>query len=196
MLALLSALSACAAPAARHTSASSADSIVAAFGDSVAASVIDSTRFELRGFLFVKILNPNRDDESPLADEAVRHPASPGPHTMDGTLYADVDALQQLLGRSPPVRVDTVREVVYVGDPPVLLVGHRHGSRMYVPVRLFARQFGAYADIRCTLANCGYIWPRAIIDSMARGGPIGTGVLGAHADGIGPTVDVTRLPSG
>ncbi|MGH7637753.1 MAG: hypothetical protein ACREOK_08875 [Gemmatimonadaceae bacterium] len=182
---------------AREDASAAPDSARRAFADTVAALVLDTTLFELRGHLFVKIENPNKDDESPLVDREVPHPSSPGPHTMDGKLYADLEALRQLLGRDAPVRVDTARDHVFVGNPPVLLVSHQHGDAMYVPVKLFARQFGAYTDIGCTLANCGHIWPRDVIEFMRSQGAIGgAGILEGHAEGIVRDVDVTRLPTG
>lgn len=168
-----------------------------AFADTLAALMLDDQMLELRGHLFVKIENPNTDDESPLVDREVPHPASPGPHTMDGKLYAELETLRDLLGRDVPVSVDTARDHVFVGSPPVLLVSHQHGDAMYVPVKLFARQFGAYTDIGCSVANCGHIWPRDVIDYMRRQGAIGgAGILEGHAEGIVRDVDVTRLPTG
>lgn len=116
---------------------------------------------------------------------------------MDGTLYAELETLRGLLGRDVPVRVDTVRDHVFIGNPPVLLIGHQHGDAMYVPVKLFARQYGAYTDIGCTVANCGHIWPPAIIEFMRRHGAIGgAGMLEGHAEGIVRNIDVTKLPTG
>lgn len=167
------------------------------FADTVASMLLDTTLYELSAQLYAKIPNPNHDDESPLADRPVEHPASPGPHMMNGTVYAEIGALRALLGDGVAVRMDTTRDHVFVGTPPVLLVGHRHGGAMYVPVKAFARQYGAYTDIRCTLANCAYIWPRAVIDSMIRLGVTGgAGILGAHAEGLIRNLDVTRLPTG
>jgi hypothetical protein len=168
-----------------------------AFADTLAALMLDDSALELRGHLFVKIENPNKDDESPLADREVPHPANPGPHTMDGKLYGELEALRALLGRQIPVRVDTARDHVFLGSPPVLLVSHQHGDQMYVPVKLFARQFGAYTDIGCTVANCGTIWRPHVIEFMRRQGAIGgAGMLEGHAEGIVRDVDVTRLPTG
>ena len=193
-LALAASIGACNQPAPVQMARS--DSARRAFSDTVAATLLDTTLYELRGQLYVKIINPNKDDESPLADQAVPHPVQPGPHTLDGKLYAEIGVLRALLGDNLPVRLDTAREHVFVGEPPVLLISHRHGGATYVPVKLFARQYGAYADIGCTLANCGYIWPRSIIEQMATRGVIGTGVLEGFAEGIIKGVDVTRLPSG
>ena len=167
------------------------------FGDTVAAMLLDTTLYELRGHLFVKIQNPNRDDESPLADQELPHPSRPGPHTLNGRLYAELTALQKLLGPTPAVRVDSSRDHVFIGNPPVLLIAHRHGDDVYVPVKLFARQFGAYTDVRCTLANCGYIWPSGIIALMTKNGFTGgAGILEGFAEGIVRNIDVTRLPGG
>lgn len=186
--------SACAAPV---PAPPKGDSARQAFGDTVAAMLLDTTLYELRGHLFVKIPNPNRDDESPLADQRFVHPATPGPHTLDGKLYAELGALQSFFGSTLPVSVDTTYDRVYVGSPPVLLMGHKHDGKMYVPVKLFARQYGAYTDIGCTPANCGHIWPRAVIELMVREGFVhGTGILEGHAEGIVKNIDVTKRPSG
>ena len=168
-----------------------------AFADTLAAMMLDDQALEFRGHLFVKVENPDKGDESPLVDREVQHPANPGPHTMDGRLYAELETLRDLLGRSVSVRVDTARDHVFVGSPPVLLIAHRHGTAVYVPVKLFARQFGAYTDVGCTLANCGHIWPRDIIEFMRAQGAIGgAGILEGHAEGIVRDVDVTKLPTG
>ena len=195
ILVILGALAAACGPG--QPPLSTADSARRAFGDTAAALALDTHLFELRGQLYVKIPNPDRDDESPLADRAVPHPANPGPHTMNGTLYAELGALRALLGTGLEVRVDTARDHVFVGSPPVLLVGHRHGEAMYVPVKLYARQFGAFTDISCTFANCGFVWPRDVIDHMrAIGATGGAGILEGHAEGIVHGIDVTRLPTG
>ena len=193
-MALALTMAACSQPATNQTPR--ADSARRAFADTVAATLLDTTLYELRAQLYVKIINPNRDDESPLADQAVSHPPLPGPHNLDGKLYAELGVLRKLLGDSVPIRVDTVRDHVFVGQSPVLLISHRHGDATYVPVKLFARQYGAYADIGCTLANCAFIWPKSIIEQMASRGAIGAGVLEGFAEGIVKGVDVTRLPSG
>lgn len=132
------------------------DSAAAAFGDTVAAMLLDTDLFELRGNLWMKVRNPNRDDESPLADREIAHPR-----------------------------------------PPVLIHGHRHGDDLYVPVKLFARQYGAFVDVTCTLANCGSIWTPDILRFMADSGPSGsTGMVEAHAEGLVRGLDVRKLPSG
>jgi hypothetical protein len=198
-LVLVVALAACAAPTpdAEGGGATPADSMRRAFADTVAALVMDDRLLELRGHLFVKAPNPNRDDEAPLVDREVDHPPSPGPHTMDGKLYAELGVLRALLGDGLPVRTDTARGHVFVGAPPVLLVSHMHGRFIYVPVKLFARQYGAYTDVGCTIANCGHVWPRDVIEFMRRQGATGgAGIIEGHAEGIVRNVDVTRLPSG
>ena len=172
------------------------DSARRAFGDTAAAMLLDTMLYEMRAHLFVKVPDPN-DAESPIRDSLVPHPPSPGPHSLDGKIYAELDVLQDLFGRSVPVRVDTTRGHVFVGTPPVLLIGHMHGTAMYVPVKLFARQYGAYTDVGCTFASCANIWPRSIIDFMIKQGAIGgAGILEGHAEGIVRNIDVTKLPTG
>ena len=171
------------------------DSAAAAFGDSVAAMLLDTNLHELRGHLSVKIVNPNRDDESPLADRDVEHPAAPGPHTYDGKLVAEIGALRALLGDSLPISIEGDR--VFIGRPERLILGHLHGDALYVPVKLFARLYGVYVDIGCPLANCGTIWPRAIMERMRDSGNTGgSGVLEGHAEGLLNRVDVRNLPRG
>jgi hypothetical protein len=115
---------------------------------------------------------------------------------MNGTLYAEIGVLRRLLGDALPVEIRDDR--VFVGrDPEVVIFGHRHGDAMFVPVKLFARQYGAFVDIRCPLANCGFVWPRPVIDHMKHIGFInGTGMLEGHAEGLVRDIDVRRLPTG
>lgn len=173
-----------------------ADSARAAFVRTVDSLLLDTQLHEISGVIMVKVPNPVIGDESPLADQPFRHDAAPGPHTMNGTLYAEVGALRRLLGDGLPVEVGEDR--VFVGrNPEVVIFGHRHGDAMFVPVRLFARQYGAYVDVGCTLANCGFIWTKPMIEHMKHLNFInGTGMLEGHADGIVRDIDVRRLPTG
>jgi hypothetical protein len=171
------------------------DSAARAFGDTVAGMLLDTHLYELRGHLVAKIVNPDRMDESPLAERQVEHPAAPGPHTYLGALTAEVGALRAVLGDGVPVSVEEDR--VFLGRPPVLIRAHLHGDAVYVPVKLFARQYGAYVDISCTLANCGAIWTRDILEYMRRSGAIGSaGILEGHAEGLVRGVDVRAMPGG
>ena len=173
-----------------------ADSARLAFGKAVDSLLLDTEVHEIRAVLMVKVPNSVVGDESPVVDQPFRHDAAPGPHTMNGTLYAEVGALRRLLGDGLPVEVRDDR--VFVGRAPeVVLFGHKHGDAMFVPVRLFARQYGAYVDIGCTLANCGFIWTKPMIEHMKHINFInGTGMLEGHADGIVRDIDVRRLPTG
>ena len=165
----------------------------AEFGRTVQALLLDTTLYELRGVLMRKVVNPNRDDESPLADQSVPHPAPPGPHLHDGVMHAEVGALAAVLGTTRPMTIEGDR--VFVGRPPVLIVGHRHGDELFVPVKSFARQYGAYVDVGCTPANCATIWTADVLAHMrANGGSGSAGVLGAHAEGLIGPLDVRNLP--
>jgi hypothetical protein len=167
----------------------------AEFGRTVEGLLLDTTLLEMRGTLMRKVINPNRDDESPIADSVVHTVAAPGPHLYDGVMHADVDALTAILGRRQLLSVEEDR--VFVGSPPVLIIGHRHGDKLFVPVKLFARQFGAYVDVGCTPANCATIWTADLLRHMRAIGAIGgSGVLGAHAEGLIDSIDVRKLPTG
>jgi|SRR5688572_14365145 len=173
------------------------DSARQAFLRSVDSLLLDTRVHEFSAVLMVKVRNPDTQDESPLVDRTIPHPPAPGPHTQNGTVYAEVGVLRELLGRDVPVEIDTARHFVYVGrNPEALLVGHPHGASWYVPVKLFARQFGAYVDVSCSLANCAFIWPRSILEEMKRASMIGTGLLEAQAEGIISGINVRRLPGG
>jgi hypothetical protein len=167
----------------------------AEYARTVEALLLDTTLLELRGTLMRKVVNPNRDDESPLADSSVANVAPPGPHLHDGVMHADVEALTAVLGNTRPLTVAEDR--VVVGTPPVLVLGHRHGAKLFVPVKLFARQYGAYVDIGCTPANCATIWTTDILRYMRAQGYTGSaGLLGAHAEGLVDSIDVHNLPRG
>jgi hypothetical protein len=193
LLVVLAIVAACSQPQATRREP---DSARAAFARSVDSLLLDTQVHEIRGVVMVKVPNPVVGDESPLVDQRFQHDAEPGPHTMNGTLYAEVGALRRLLGDGLPVEIGEDR--VFVGrNPEVLIFGHKHGDAMFVPVKLFARQYGAFVDIRCTLANCGFIWPRPVIEHMKHIGFInGTGMLEGHAEGIVSGINVRRLPTG
>ena len=167
----------------------------AEFGRTVVGLLLDTTLYELEGTLMRKVVNPNKDDESPLADSAVEHPPRPGPHVYDGTLTSEIGVLQGVLGKGKRVKIEG--DHVYVGDPEVLILAHEHDGKVYVPVKLFARQFGAYVDVSCSLANCGTIWTKDILAHMRKhGDPRATGMVEAAAEGIIEPIDVRKAPRG
>ncbi len=160
----------------------------------VADLLLDTHLYELKGTLMVAEENPNRYDESPVAQRDVPHPTAPGPHTLNGVLYADVDVLRALLEIDEALKIEEDR--VYIGDPEVAILGHRHGGTLYVPVKLFARQFGAYVRISSTLATAATVWPRKTLEYMRHhGSPQAPVLLEAHAEGILRGIDV-RKPAG
>jgi hypothetical protein len=183
-----------------------ADSARNAFAASVDEQLLDAQVHELRGQLGIKVRNTNPDDpEAPLADRDLPSGAAPGPHTYLGVLHAEVGilrtALEESSGRPPREwpRVSVEGDRVYVGPPgrEVLVLGHRHGEALYVPVKLFARPYGAYVRVACPLANCGSIWPRPILLYMKQAGYTSSaGVLEGHLEGLLDSVDVRKLPTG
>src|SRR5688500_11674261 len=172
------------------------DSARADFGTQAATLLLDTELHELRGQLSVKVRNTNPNDpEAPLVDRPVSHPVSPGPHTYLGVMHAEIGALRSLLGDTIPLSIEGDR--VFAGRPEMLILGHRHGSDLYVPVRLFARVFGAYVRTHCPLANCADIWPRDILLHMRRNGYLhSAGVLEGLLEGLVDSVNVRRLPRG
>jgi hypothetical protein len=161
----------------------------------LAGLLLDTQLHGLRATLAFKIRNPDRYDESPLRDSILAAGPAPGPHQFDGTVFADLETLRRILPQGPSVRVEG--DVVFVGDPEVLIHGHRHGEALFVPVKLFARQFGAYTDVTGTLATMAIVWTPEILRWMRAEGPRGsTGLLEAHAEGLIDSVDVRARPEG
>jgi hypothetical protein len=166
-----------------------------AFGTSVMDMLLDTQLHEMRGHLAMKVRNPNPDDESPLADQDVPQGAPPGPHTYLGVLQAELGVLRSLLGSGVPMTLEGDR--VFLGEPAVAIDGHRHGDALYVPVKTFARQYGAYVRISCPLANCGTIWTSDILRHMRSiGFAAAPGVLEAHGEGLIDTLDVRAIQFG
>lgn len=198
--AMLLAIASCSGPGRRAEPPSSGarDSIAAVtrFTREMGALLLDTTRFEMRGTLAVKRVNPNRDDESPLSDEFLPGGAAPGPHTWDGVFYADLDVLRRLLDPSGRVHHSVEEERVFVGRPEVLIRGHRHGEALFVPVKLYARQLGAYVDVRGTLGTMAIVWtPEILAHSRRIGLTHSAGMIEGFAEGIVDSVDV-RAPYG
>jgi hypothetical protein len=171
------------------------DSLRARAATELAGLLLDTELHELRATLAMKIRNPDRHDESPLRDSILPAGPAPGPHQFDGTVFAELTTLRRILPRGPRVRVEG--DAVFVGDPEVLIHGHRHGEALFVPVKLFARQFGAFTDVTGTLATMAIIWTPEILSFMRAEGPRGsTGLLEAHAEGLIDSVDVRARPGG
>jgi hypothetical protein len=161
----------------------------------LASLLLDTRLHELRATLAFKIRNPDRTDESPLRDSILPPGAPPGPHQFDGTVFAELTTLRRILPPGPRVRVE--EDVVFVGEPEVLIHGHRHGDALFVPVKLFARQFRAYTDVTGTLSTMAIVWTPDILRFMRAEGPRGsTGLLEAYAEGLIDSVDVHARPEG
>ena len=173
------------------------DSARYAFARSVDSLLLDTHRHEIRGRVSVAIPNPDKDDESPIAFSDFAHPINPPPHTTDGEMHAEVEALRALLGRDLPVEIDTAHHQVFVGaSAEVAMMAHPHGKAWYVPIKPFARQYGAYVDVTCTLANCANIWTKSVIEFAKSTGIIGSALLEGHAEGLVTGINPRRRPSG
>ena len=183
------------AEATKTTAAAGSDSARQAFARGIDSLLLDTEKHELRAHVSVVVQNPNRDDESPYSFVPLKEGAAPGHHARDGTVHVDLEVLRELLGRDLPVKIDSADHRFYIGSPEVLIYGHPHGDAWFVPLKLFARQYGAYVDVTCTLATCANIWTKDILEHARKTGGIGTAVLEAHAEGL-IKIDVRRLPTG
>ena len=182
------------------------DSARTAFLAEVDRLLLDTQIHELRGHLGIKSRNTDPNDpESPLSDRDVPHPPGAGPHTYLGVMHAEIGALRAALGDTagrpggPVMPVTVEDERVYLGRPPreLLILGHRHGEQLFVPVKLFARPYGAYVRTACPLANCATIWPRDIVRYLREAGYTSSaGVLEGYVEELIDSVDVRKLPTG
>ena len=180
---------------AKNTAPSDGDSARTAFGHVVDSMLLDTETHELRASVSLVVRNPNTDDESPFSFTPLKDGAAPGHHARDGAVYVDIEVVRELLGRDLPVRLDSANHRFFVGSPEVLIHAHPHGSAWFVPLKLFARQYGSYVDVNCTLATCANIWTKQRLEEAKTIGAIGTALLEAHAEGL-IRIDVTRLPTG
>ncbi|HEX2092731.1 MAG TPA: hypothetical protein VHG28_10030 [Longimicrobiaceae bacterium] len=128
------------------------------------------------------------DDEGVIQRE-IPSPSAPGPYFLDGVLYADAVALTGLLAPDTPVSL--VDGTLVVNGERTELPARRHGAAIYVPVRDFARRFGAYTFIR---GNLGTVWPRArLCEYRPRADPRAPVFQGAEAEGLFEGCPATRL---
>jgi hypothetical protein len=185
----------CEARQEKEAAAAGGDSARDSFARTVDSLLLDTEMHELRAQITVVVDNPDSDDESPFSFAPLANGSPPGHHARDGAIYADIEVLRKLLGRAVPVRLDTANHRFFVGSPEAVIFGHPHGSAWFVPVKLFARQYGAYVDVNCTLATCANIWTKQMLEHARQTGAIGTAVLEAHAEGL-IDIDVKRLPTG
>ena len=179
----------------KDAAVASGDSPRNSFARTVDSLLLDTEMHELRAQISVVVENPDSDDESPFSFAPLENGSPPGHHARDGAIYADVEVMRELLGRAVPVRLDTANHRFLVGSRPALIFGHPHGTAWFVPVKLFARQYGAYVDVTCTLATCANIWTKQMLEHAKQIRAIGTAVLEAHAEGL-IDIDVRRLPTG
>ena len=183
------------AEATKTATADNTDSARNAFGHAVDSLLLETEMHELRASVFIVVPNPDSNDESPFSFTPLNDGAAPGNHTRDGALYVDIQVMRELLGRDLPVRLDSADHRFFVGTPEVVIYGHPHGNAWFVPLKLFARQYGAYVDVNCTLATCANIWTKERLEQAKSKGAIGTALLEAHAEGL-IEIDVKHLPTG
>lgn len=106
--------------------------------------------------LYVKVA-PELSEETPVVEQ--RLPASPGrePYLRNDTLYAAAGDLVAVL--RPGARVSLRNGRVLVDGRQAPFGGVERGGAVYVPVKAFAREFGAYVRVN-PVDGSATLWPR------------------------------------
>jgi hypothetical protein len=131
------------------------------------------------------VVAPEISEETPVVQRRVPTAAGRPTFLRNDTLYAAADDLVPILSAGARVRLGSDRVVVANGrELPVR--GLDQNGVVYVPVKAFARHFGAY-----TLTNevdgSATIWPRDVLIYWKKHGPGNSPVLqGAAAEGLLP----------
>ncbi|HEX2095079.1 MAG TPA: hypothetical protein VHG28_21950 [Longimicrobiaceae bacterium] len=107
-----------------------------------APAAADTSRADPPAVLLLATVAPEIDEESGIVSREVEAPGGRAPLVRNDTMYADAAALAAVLGAGTSVSLEGDR--VRVGNRLLGVRGLRERGGVYVPVRDFAREFGAY----------------------------------------------------
>jgi hypothetical protein len=105
-------------------------------------SAPDTGRFVDSQMVLVAVVAPEVDEESGIITKVVAMPQRRAPILRADTLYADGAALAAAIGVNSSVSLDGIR--IRVDSRTLDVRGFRTGGGIYVPVRAFARELGAF----------------------------------------------------
>jgi hypothetical protein len=114
-------------------------------------------------------------------EHPVESPSAPGPHFVDGVLYADAAAVAGLL--APGTAVGEAGGVLTLGGQGTGIRARRYGAAVYAPARALARRLGAYTH---EAEGGATLWPRErLCEYLARRpDPRAAVYRGALAEGL------------
>jgi hypothetical protein len=130
------------------------------------------------------IIAPEISEETPVVNQ--RLSPTPGRPTFlrNDTLYVAADDLLRVL--SPGARVSLGDGAVVVNDRKLPVTGLERNGAVYVPVKAFARQFGALTLLN-EVDGSATIWPKDVLIYWKKHGPGNAPVLlQAAAEGLIP----------
>ncbi len=128
------------------------------------------------------VIAPAIDEETPVVDRRLPTAAGQDPLIRNGSIYAAATDLIAVL--RPGARVRLSDGHVFVNDRNLGVSGFERGKVVYVPVKAFARQFGAYTLIN-EVDGSATIWPHDVLLYWRKHGDPRAPVLSeAAAEGI------------
>jgi hypothetical protein len=130
------------------------------------------------------VIAPEISEETPVVQRRLSPTAGRPTFLRNDTLYAAADDLVRIL--RPGARVSLSDRVVVVNDLRLPVTGIEQSGAVYVPVKAFARQFGAYTLVN-EVDGSATIWPRDALIYWNEHGPGNAPVLQqAAAEGLIP----------
>jgi hypothetical protein len=138
------------------------------------------------------VIAPEISEETPVVERRLSPTAGRPTFLRNDTLYAAADDLVRIL--RPGARVSLSDRVVVVNDLRLPVSGIEQGGAVYVPVKAFARQFGAYTLVN-EVDGSATIWPRDALIYWNEHGPGNAPVLKqAAAEGLIPPPTSRKQP--
>lgn len=138
------------------------------------------------------VVAPEISEETPVVERRLSLAAGRPTFLRNDTLYAAADDLVPIL--SPGARVSLSDSVVVVNGRGLPVTGLEQNGAVYVPVKEFARQFGAYTRVN-EVDGSATIWPRDALVYWKEHGPANAPVLmEAAAEGLIPPPSRRKQP--
>ena len=132
--------------------------------------------------LLYVVIAPEISEETPVVERRLSPAAGRPTFLRDDTLYAAGDDLLPIL--SPGARISLSNGAVVVNSRRLPVTGLEQNGAIYVPVKAFARQFGAYTRVN-DVDGSATIWPRDALIYWKKHGPANAPVLkDAAAEGL------------
>jgi hypothetical protein len=134
--------------------------------------------------LLYAVIAPEISEETPVIQRRLSTATGRPPFLRNDTLYAAAEDLVPIL--SPGARVSLSDRVVVVNGRKWPVTGLEQNGAIYVPVKAFARQLGAYTLIS-EADGSATIWPHDVLIYWKKHGPGNAPVLQeAAAEGLLP----------